>query len=209
MARTARSTRRTLTAGMAAATMALGSMALPAPAAAHCDGLDGPVVAAARIALATGDVRPALAWVRAADEAEIRSAFDHAAKVRALGAEARTVADQWFFETLVRVHRAGEGAPFTGLKPAGAEVAEGVVVAEAALADPGAAPLGPRLAGHVASAVDRRLQRVRELAGYDPTDVEAGRAWVEAYVDYIHFVEALVALVHGGPSHPEGGHAGH
>lgn len=209
MARTARSTRRTLTAAVAAMTMALGAMAFPAPAAAHCDGLDGPVVAAARTALATGDVRPALAWVRAEDEAEIRHAFDHARTVRALGAEAETVADRWFFETLVRVHRAGEGAPFTGLKPAGAEVAEGVVVAEAALADPAAAPLGPRLAGHVASAVDQRLQRVRELAGYDPTDVEAGRAWVEAYVDYIHFVEALVALVHGGPSHAEGGHAGH
>ena len=201
--------RRHAAAAVAALTLAVAGVAFPVPAAAHCDGLDGPVVAAARAAIATGDVRLVLAWVPAHDEAEIRSAFEGARKVRLLGADAERIADQWFFETVVRVHRVGEGEPFSGLKPAGAPVPQGVIVAEAALKDPASAPLGSRLGGHAASAVNQRLERVRALSGYDPTDVAAGRAWVAAYVDYIHFVEALVALVHGGPSHAEGGHAGH
>jgi hypothetical protein len=40
--------------------------------AAHCDGLDGPVVPAARKALETGDVNLVLIWVQKSDEAEIK-----------------------------------------------------------------------------------------------------------------------------------------
>lgn len=202
--------KNTWTAGLMAVAATLAFLAAPAPAAAHCDGLDGPVVAAARRALDSGDVRLALAWVGADAEAEIRHAFERTRSVRAGGGEAAALADLWFFETLVRVHRAGEGAPYTGLKPAGTEPSRGVAVAEAALADATLAPLGPRLAGHVAQAVDERLARVRSLAGYDPTDVEAARAWVEAYVSYVHFVEALVGLVHGEDGHAGAtGHTGH
>ncbi len=86
----------------------------------HCDSLDGPVVSAARLALETDEVDLILPYVDADGEHELRDAFDRARKVRTLGGEARDVADRWFFETAVRVHRAGgEGAPFTGLKPAG------------------------------------------------------------------------------------------
>src|SRR5687767_11622153 len=90
-----------------------------APAAfAHCDWIKGPVVADARTALARADLTPALKWVTAADEAELRRAFDRTLAARATSSEARDVADQWFFETLVRIHRATEGEPFTGLKGA-------------------------------------------------------------------------------------------
>jgi hypothetical protein len=47
----------------------------PSPAAAHCDGLDGPVVTAARKALATGNVNLVLIWVQKANEPEIKAAF--------------------------------------------------------------------------------------------------------------------------------------
>src|SRR5512135_1543516 len=89
------------------------------PAAAHCDTLDGPVVSAARKALDTGDINLVLAWTQKNDEKEIRSAFDKARAVRKAGGQAKDLADTYFFETLVRVHRAGEGAPYTGLKPTG------------------------------------------------------------------------------------------
>ena len=102
-------------------------LAAPSPARAHCDTLDGPVVKTARAALETGKLAPVLAWVRAADEAEIRAAFQKATAARRLGPEARAVADTWFFETVVRVHRAGEGAPFTGLQPAGLELGSRIV----------------------------------------------------------------------------------
>jgi hypothetical protein len=88
-------------------------------AGAHCDTLDGPVVVDARAALAAGDVTEVLKWVQAGDEPEIRAAFDRTLAVRAAGGAALELADTWFFETLVRVHRAGEGAPYTA-SPAGA-----------------------------------------------------------------------------------------
>ena len=89
---------------------------------AHCDTMDGPVIAAARVALEKGDVLPVLKWIRPEDEQEIRAAFSRTISVRAGGPEARALADTWFFETLVRVHRAGEGAPYAGLAPAGTPV---------------------------------------------------------------------------------------
>lgn len=99
---------------------------------AHCDTLDGPVVETARTALETGDVTPLLKWVQADDEKEIRTAFQKTLAVRAKGAEAKELADMYFFETLVRIHRAGEGAPYTGLKP-GADVDPAVALADRAL----------------------------------------------------------------------------
>ena len=58
-------------------------------------------------------------WVKKEYEEEIRVAFKKTLTVRAKGTEAKELADTYFFETLVRVHRAGEGAPYNGLKPAG------------------------------------------------------------------------------------------
>ncbi len=95
---------------------------MPAKVFGHCDGMDGPVVQSAQRALAKGDVNLVLVWVQANDEAEIRKVFAKTMAVRKLNAEARELADLYFFETLVRIHRAGEGAPYTGLKPAGRDL---------------------------------------------------------------------------------------
>jgi hypothetical protein len=85
----------------------------------HCDSIDGPVVNAARKALDAGDVDVALPYVPSDGEDEVRRAFLAVMGVRDQGNAVREVADLHFFETVVRVHRAGEGAPYTGLKPAG------------------------------------------------------------------------------------------
>jgi len=42
-----------------------------AMASAHCDSIDGPVVTAAREALASGDIGLVLPWVQPKDEASI------------------------------------------------------------------------------------------------------------------------------------------
>jgi len=188
----------------AAAALAVAGLATPAPAAAHCDSLDGPVVQAARLALAKGDANLVLLWVRPEGEAEIREAFARTLVARQAGGVAAELADRWFFETLVRVHRAGEGAPYTGLRPAGQEPAPGIVAADQALRHASPSAFSARLAEHVAAAVAERWEAVRRASAYDPADVEAGRAWVEAYVSYIHFVEELVELVHGGAAHADG-----
>ncbi|MDD5642387.1 MAG: DUF6448 family protein, partial [Syntrophales bacterium] len=88
---------------------------MPLVAGAHCDTVDGPVVAAARLALAKGEVTPVLKWVPKDDEGEIRAVFQKTLRVRTKGPEAKDLADRYFFETLVRMHRASEGEPYTGL----------------------------------------------------------------------------------------------
>jgi hypothetical protein len=99
---------------------------------AHCDTLDGPVVAAARVSLEKGDATPVLKWVKKEDEKEIQELFNKTLIVRKQGKEALELADKYFFETLVRIHRAGEGAPYAGLKAAGS-VEPSVAAADKAL----------------------------------------------------------------------------
>lgn len=159
---------------------------------AHCDSLDGPVIADARTALARGEPDIVLKWVQPGDEAAIREAFRETLAVRALSPAARELADRWFFETLVRVHRAGEGAPYTGLK-SGNGVDEAIAHADRALVSGDIEPLLHEAADRVMQGLRARFERVRALAPHKDKSVEDGRAYVEAYVDFIHFAEATGA----------------
>lgn len=151
---------------------ALGSgTALLAFGIGHCDGMDGPVVTLARRALEAGNVNLVLPWVREQDEAEVREAFAHALAVRKLGGEAKELADRHFFETLVRVHRAGEGAPYTGLKPAGRDLGPSVPAADRAL-------------------MDGDFEKVLEVLN-DAIRKGVREHLHEAYVPCIHYVERL------------------
>jgi len=175
---------------------------LPSAALAHCDTLDGPVVSTARRALETGKLNPVLAWVRPQDEAEIREAFARATAVRKSGAEARSLADTWFFETVVRVHRAGEGAPYTGLKPAGQDLGPAIATADRSIESGSPAAVERLLADAMKAGVHERFARLK--AEKRPgEDVAAGRAWVKAYVPYVHYVEG----VHEVASRDAGAHA--
>ena len=111
----------------------VAALAPAEPALAHCDTVDGLVVAAARQALVAGDVTPVLKWIAPPYEAAIEAVFEHALAVRGLGEDAQELADRYFFETLVRLHREGEGFGFTGLKPAGEPASAAVLAADAAL----------------------------------------------------------------------------
>jgi hypothetical protein len=187
------------------ALIAAAVLAAPFSTQAHCDTLDGPVVKTARTALDTGRLAPVLAWVRARDETEIRTAFQKAVAARKLGPEARAVADTWFFETVVRVHRAGEGAPFTGLRPAGLDQGPAVPAADRALRSGDLAPVERLLVDRLREGLRHRFERVRaEKAPAD--DVAAGRAWVAAYVPFVHYVEgAFQSVTGGGAEHGRGG----
>ena len=160
-------------------------------ASAHCDGLDGPVVQAAQEALKTANVNLVLIWVKKEDESEIRKAFEKTVAVRKLSDEARELADRSFFETLVRVHRAGEGASFTGLKPAGRDLGPAIPAADKALREKDAAGLQQLLVEAVNHGLAERFAAALSKKNFDPNDVEAGRAFVKAYVEYIHSVEAI------------------
>jgi hypothetical protein len=170
----------------------LGFLALtPARALAHCDGLDGPVVRAAQRALETRNPALVLIWVQEKDEPEIRNAFEQTLAVRALSAQARDLADRFFFETLVRVHRAGEGAPFTGLKPAGRDLGPAIPAADEAVRVGSVEPVRHLLTTVIQERLRQQFGAVMATMTFEPDDVAAGRAYVKAYVEFIHFVELL------------------
>jgi len=165
----------------------------PRLALPHCDTLDGPVVLDAKVALQKGDVTPVLKWVLAEDENEIRQAFAKTLKVRGLGDDARDLADRHFFESLVRIHRAGEGVAYTGLKPAGT-VDPVIAAADRALDKGSADQLATEFGEHVAAGLRERFAKVVAAKLHRDKSVDAGRAYVAAYVEYVHYVEAVHAL---------------
>lgn len=186
----------------ALAVVALALLASPPFARAHCDTLDGPVVKAGEISLRTGEPSAALAWVQAKDEAEIRAALARALAVRKAGGEAQKLADTWFFETLVRVHRAGEGAPYSGLKPAGTDLGPAIPTADAALESGNPKALVKFLETAAHDGLHGRYVRALEAKRHAGESVEAGRRYVAAYVDYVHYVERVhQATSAGGYAH--------
>jgi len=185
--------------------------ALSKNAYAHCDTLDGPVVQTARIALEKGDVAPLLKWVHADDEKEIRVAFQNTLAVRAKGAAAKELADMYFFETLVRIHRAGEGAPYTGLKP-GEAVDPAVALADKALESGSVDKLVDVLTKAMANGIRERFRHASETQKHADDSVAAGREFVETYVIFTHYVEGLHAIIKGSGGHhgeEAKGHGGH
>ena len=170
----------------------LAGLIASAPSAlAHCDTLDGPVVSAARKALAETNVNLVLIWVQKPDEAEIKQAFEKTLAVRKLNADAQNLADMYFFETLVRVHRAGEGAPYTGLKPAGGEVAPAIPAADKAIQDGKLEPVAKLLTEATHNGLHKRFEEVSARKDFAKDDVLAGREYVAAYVKYVHYVEGV------------------
>ena len=174
----------------------------------HCDTMDGPLVTLGVKALDAKNVNVVLPWVRAEDEPEIRHAFEHAQAVRGLGPEARSLADRHFLETLVRVHRAGEGAPFTGLKPAGLDHGAAVPAADRALKVGSPDAVIDLLVDAVSAGVRTRFAAAAQKQAFDLNDVAAGRRYVEAYVPYVHYVEQLWQAATGA-GHDDGHAAGH
>ena len=163
----------------------------PARAFAHCDGLDGPVVKAAQRALETRNPALVLIWVQEKDEREIQNAFEQALAVRELSSQAKALADRFFFETLVRVHRAGEGAPFTGLKPAGRDLGRAIPAADEAVRVGSVEPVRQLLTDAVQQRLREEFSQVIAARTFKADDLAAGRAYIKAYVEFIHFVERL------------------
>lgn len=175
----------------------------------HCDTRDGPVVKAAIKALDTENVNLILIWVPKAAEKELRESFDRTLLARRYGKEAKEVADDWFFETAIRLHRAGEGAPYTGLKPAGLD--EGPVVPRAEKAIESGDP--KEAIGFVLRTIEEELQRrfnqVNAKKKYDENDVVAGREYVHAFINFVVYSHHLYAMVKGDGTNDEekGGHS--
>ena len=164
---------------------------VPVTTFAHCDGLDGPVVKAARQALDTGNVNLVLIWVQKAGEAEIKNAFQKTLSIRKLSPLAKDMADNYFFETLVRVHRTGEGASYSGLKPAGRDLGLAIPAGDKALETGSVEPAVKLLTDAVQKGLREQFKVVMSKKNFSKDNIAAGREYIEAYVEYIHYVERL------------------
>lgn len=175
------------------------AVALPGRASGHCDTMDGPVVKAGRQAVQTGNVNFALIWVQKKDEAEVRQAFENALAVGKLGPKAKEVADTSFFERLVRLHRAGEGAPYAGLKPAGQDLGPAIPASDKALQGRSIEPVIKLISDAAQAGLRRQFEQVVAKRDFNADDIEAGRGYVKAYVEYIHYVERLYEVATSRP----------
>ncbi len=159
---------------------------------AHCDTMDGPVIKDAKLALDGSNINYAMKWIQAADEPELKEAFALAMKVRKQGREAKTLADKYFFDTLVRLHRMGEGVGFTGVKPAGTPVDERILAADRAIEAGNLTPLAGKVPEEMKHELHILFDRVMALKNFDVNDVKAGREYVAAYVSFFKFAEGEV-----------------
>lgn len=172
------------------------------PASAHCDTADGPAVVDGRRALSQGNVNIALKWVMPEGEDELRAAFDRAQRVRAVGGEAAALAEQWFLENMVRIHRAGEGAGYDGIKPAGSHVPAQVRAADEALEKGSIEPLRGLIDAERWPELGKRFDKAIALKHFDDDDLPAARTYMDAYVSFFKYAE--------GHDHEHGhGHHGH
>ncbi|WP_332812989.1 DUF6448 family protein [Ramlibacter sp.] len=184
--------------------------ALVPTAEAHCDTADGPAVTDGRRALATGNINHALKWIQADGEPELKEVFAKALAVRRLGPEAAEVADRLFLETLVRIHRMGEGVGFTGIQPTGAHVEPIVVAADRALETGDDREVRALAPAERRDELHRRFHVALGKKGFDVDDVPAARDYVAAYVSFFKYAEGEDhEHGHHGPGGAHAHHAEH
>lgn len=175
---------------IAATAVAIGIMALaPLTASAHCDTMDGPVIGDAKMALKENNINYISKWVLPEDEAEIIEIFNETMKVRDDSREAKELADKYLYENLVRIHRAGEGAPYTGIKPEGTPVAKEVAAADESIAIGSLEPFNGVVEEEKIAELEKSFEKVLATKDFEANDVEAGREYVEAYVTFTHLAE--------------------
>lgn len=166
----------------------------------HCDTLDGPVVTAAAAALEAGDVNLVLPYAPETAEDEIKAAFEQCVVVRKLSNQAKDVADRFFFETVVRLHRAGEGAAYTGLKPAGLDHGPVIPVAVEAIRSGHDDKLVYILRDNVEVEVNKRFNNMKDLEKHKDDSVDAARKYISAMLGLQVYCHKLYKFAETGPT---------
>lgn len=157
----------------------------------HCDSVEGPVVKAAKEAINSGNINHVLIWVSADNEAEIQQMFSKVVEVRNLSEKVRELADSYFFETVVRVHRMGEGVGYTGLKDEEFKPEEGIEVADLAIENNSIEDILSHVDKSEHAKVEHYFTELQSKKNYDLNNINAGREYVESYVHFIHYIENL------------------
>ncbi|OQB47864.1 MAG: hypothetical protein BWY00_01065 [Firmicutes bacterium ADurb.Bin153] len=176
----------------------------------HCDTMDGPVVKAAQRALEKKDVRIILPYVKKDAEQEIERLFQRTLSVMKTAAsnnEIVELAQEWFFENVVRLHRSGEGEPYTGLKPAGLSEGPIIPIAEKSIREESPQKLIDVLTVMVSDEVNERFNHMLYLKKDADKGVDATREYVEAMLALEIWSHKLYLALRSSP-HEKGGNHG-
>ncbi len=168
------------------------------PASAHCDSYDGPTIKDGQKALETNNVSLVLKWITKEQEPEIRSLFEKTYNLRNGDKQVYSIVEKYFLETLVRLHRETEGAPYTGLKAAGTTKPI-IQMTDKAIATQDIDGLLREFNAHVNSVLKEKFAKVAALDKVKNQSPEKGREFVEAYVDYTHTIEGIHDIIAAAP----------
>lgn len=172
----------------------------------HCDSLSGPVVKMAKKALETGNVKFILPYVPEESQDEVIAAFNKVLPLHEQPNGVHEIADTFFFETVVRLHRAGEGAPYTGLKPAGLYEGPVIPIAEKAIETSSVEELKETLTHIITNEVEKRFEQMQYLKQYAEESVEDARAYVESMLGLQVWSHKVYLAATGGPHEHTGVH---
>jgi hypothetical protein len=105
---------------------------------------------------------------------------------------------------LVRLQCETEGAPYTGLKPAGTTKAI-IKMSDNALNSDDINKLTEKLNTHIGNIAWSKYEKAASLSKIKDESTETGRQFVKAYVDYTHTLE----VSHDIQEHGVASHSGH
>ncbi|GIM27350.1 hypothetical protein CPJCM30710_00160 [Clostridium polyendosporum] len=172
---------------------------------AHCDTADGPVVTAAKNAIEKKDAKLVLPYVAPQYEEELKKAFDKTIAAHGENKEAQELVDNYFYETTVRLHRAGEGAVYTGIKSAGQDFGPALPAAEKAIESGSTEELKKIMIDTISKQIDEKYKNVTEKKSEGTATVEAARENVEAQFGFEKYVLGIYDAAMAKDGHNEGG----
>ncbi len=182
----------------------VAALANPQPASAHCDSEKGPVATAALQALDKNNINLVLPYVKPEAENELTAAFRQAVEVRKAGGKAKELADRYFVETSIRLHRTGEGAAYTGVTN---ETTPGaILIADKAMASGSLDEAYKYLDQEMQKGIQQRYQAVvkARTEAQRLGTVEAHRERVEAELTFEKYIYELWAMASGSGAQAEG-----
>lgn len=174
----------------------------PSMTFAHCDTMDGPVITAAKKAIETKNPNYFLVWVQEKDEVKILEEFKKVLEEREKNPNNAEAIDIAFFGSLVKIHREGEGAGYTGIKPAGDFGSPLIPLVDDAIDSGSSEKLQALFPEALRAQVVARFQEVMDKKNYPLENVQAGRDYVESYIVFFHWALNLYnTSLNGESSH--------
>jgi len=161
----------------------------------YCDTMDGPIVAAAELALEMENINYVLPFVKNEYETELKEAFNKSVTVRELSGEAAEIADYWFFETAVRLYMLGAGKPYSGIKQSGINREHIILKAQDAVVNQDITTFETFLLDSLKEAIETKYEIAVSQQDYDVNDTQAARNYLNSLMDFVEFSNEILKII--------------